>query len=205
MMMGLPASGKSWAARAIAASSVAGRRGADGQQRDSACRVLRTDEIRKELLGLSASTRIAPGTPEADRAYSPAMTTRTYDELLARAAAALDRGELVIADATFSAPAARAPVLSLARRHGQRGGAWCVVWCRADDDTIRARLAQRATDPTEASDADWSVYQAAKRRFAPPDDRELEPARLVICEPGVTEAELARRVIAALHAGGHSA
>ena len=82
----LPGTGKSTVARGIAES-----RGAV---------VLRSDVVRKELAGLDPY-EYAPA-PLGEGLYTPAATTRTYEELLHRARVALELGEPVVLDVSWS-------------------------------------------------------------------------------------------------------
>ena len=76
--------------------------------------VLNSDRIRKELAGLSpqAPARVPFGTG----IYTTSWTERTYNELLRRAAALLELGESVIADASWISPAQRAAAAEVAKK-----------------------------------------------------------------------------------------
>lgn len=146
---GLPATGKSWAARALAS-----RWGAAW---------LRSDVRRKSLAGL-------PPTGPGDRRrrvglYSRAMTARTYGALRERASELLEQGRGGVIDATFSRAEQRAPFLELARAHGVPV---YVLHLDASEATVRERLARRERDATDPSDADLDVYLRARESFEPP-------------------------------------
>ena len=98
LMGGLPGSGKS-----ALANAVAGRLGFT---------VLSSDRIRKELAGLpaEASARALDGSG----IYTDEWTERTYAELLHRAAILLAHGESVIADASFASARQRAAAAAAA-------------------------------------------------------------------------------------------
>lgn len=147
---GLPATGKSWAARALAA-----RWGAAW---------LRSDVRRKSLAGVPLA---ASGTGERGdgELYSEEMTRRTYASLLRRAAEALDHGRGVIVDATFSRADQRASFLELAR---ERDLPAYVLHLRASEEAVRERLEKRSHDPSDPSDADLSVYRRAREGFEEP-------------------------------------
>lgn len=146
---GLPATGKSWTARALAS-----RWGAAW---------LRSDVRRKSLAGLPPTGPGAAGRRVG--LYSATMTARTYASLRRRAAELLDRGRGVVVDATFSHAAQRAPFLELARA---RGVPAYVLHLAASEATVRERLAGRSRDPTDPSDADLDVYLRARESFEPP-------------------------------------
>jgi len=148
---GLPATGKSWTARALAS-----RWGAAW---------LRSDVRRKSLAGLPPT---GPGdSRQRVGLYSEAMTGLTYGSLHERAAELLDQGRGVVVDATFSRATQRAPFLELART--RRVPAY-VLHLEASEEAVRERLAERTRDPTEPSDADLDVYLRARDSFEPPTE-----------------------------------
>ena len=157
LMSGLPATGKSHAARALAHPFEAV--------------VLRSDVVRKELAG---STPAPVGGPSETGRYAPEVTRRTYAALLERARDHLGRGRTVIVDATFSTAAKRRLFLDAA---GALEVPCVLVEMTCSETVVRERLRARAGDADEPSDADWSVYRYAKERFEPP--REI-PERLRI-------------------------
>ena len=110
--------------------------------------VLATDEIRKELAGIP-SLQPAPA-DFGQGIYSREATAATYDRLLARAAVALRRGEIVIADGTW---------LDERWRGRARAVATCAtadlveLRCSAPFDVMRRRIEERAASHHDASDA----------------------------------------------------
>jgi aminoglycoside phosphotransferase family enzyme/predicted kinase len=122
--------------------------------------VIRSDVVRKELAGLES--RRADPRAFGQGIYSHQWNERTYGECLRRAEAAIFDGRRVIVDASFREDAPRQRFLELARRWGVPA---LTVVCRADAEQIRARLAARRDD---ASDADWNVYQQAARLWQSP-------------------------------------
>lgn len=119
---------------------------------------LRSDEIRKALLGTDALTRLPPG------AYGPEISSVVYARLLADGRSCLAAGHSVILDATFLEPAARRAVRDLAR---DTGCAATCLWLSAPPETLLARVAERRGD---ASDADASVVRAQLARDPGPLD-----------------------------------
>jgi hypothetical protein len=105
--------------------------------------VIDSDRTRKRLLGVD------PLTPLTDAAfsgaYSPAMTERTYRELLRCAEVVLRSGRSVVLDASFRERESRSAALELARRLGVR---FFFIECATDEATLRRRLAERATRPS---------------------------------------------------------
>ena len=147
---GLPASGKTWAARAVA--------------RPFEAPVFSSDVRRKLLHGVPLTEH--RGQALGQGLYAPQATQRTYVSLLEEAAKALEQGRTVVVDATFPTRALRAPFVELAHR---RDVPLLVVWPEADEATARARLAERARDPDAISDADLAVWLRARERFESPD------------------------------------
>jgi uncharacterized protein len=134
---GLPGTGKSVLARGLAARA--------------GFAVVRSDVVRKELAGLPAEEPSPPD--QRERLYSAEWSARTYAECLHRADALVRDGRRVLIDASFHAEANRRTFLTAA---GDWGVPAILLICQADPATVRARLAARRGD---ASDAGWDVHQ----------------------------------------------
>jgi predicted kinase len=167
LLSGLPGTGKSWAAGHVASALRAV--------------LLRSDVERKRLAGLEPTAR-ATGT-EAEALYGPQMSRMTYAHLLTLAARHLESGRAVVVDATFPDRAARAPFAALARA---RAAPLAVVHMTAPEPIVARRLAARAGDAQEPSDADWAVYLRARARFEPPVEI---PPRQRVDHDGASGAE----------------
>ncbi len=156
VMSGLPGTGKSVAARAAATPLRA--------------TVLASDAVRKELAGL------APGERGGAGLYTPDWNARTYVELERRAGLALAAGEHVIIDANCGRRSDRGRFRELAVRHDAIG---LVVETTCPEDEILRRLAARAGDAAEVSDAGVSAYLRLRDAFEPIEPAaEGEPLRL---------------------------
>ena len=142
---GLPGAGKTRLARALAPDLGA----APGAL------VLRSDEIRKRRHGVPPEERLPPA------AYTPAENAAVFAELAALAREALRGGHSVIADAAFLRPEERAAIEDAAAGAAPFRG----FWLRAPLDALRARVAARAGD---ASDATVAVLEAAAARDTGP-------------------------------------
>ena len=127
---GLPGSGKSTIARAIA--PLLGP--APGAV------VLRSDEIRKRLAGVPPEQRL----PES--AYTKASSRAVAETLVANFVTVLRAGHAAIADQTFIDPATRAAVQQASGEVPFFG-----FWLAAPPDVLRARVAARHGDSSDAT------------------------------------------------------
>jgi aminoglycoside phosphotransferase family enzyme/predicted kinase len=146
VICGVPASGKSHLARAVAAAA--------------GLPVISSDLVRKELAGLSAHER------GSSALYQPEVSKRTYRELGRRAAMAITAGSGVLIDATFRRRADRD---AFAEGRGPTGSL-TFVQCLASAEVLRCRAVAREHDPHRASDATPDVVERERRRFDPLDD-----------------------------------
>jgi uncharacterized protein len=155
--MGLPASGKSTLAHALAS-----RLGLVH---------LSSDVVRKEIAGL----RPVEHQKEefAQGLYRPEMTRRTYATLRRRAARWLRAGVSVVVDATFGTAEERSRLQRLAAHCGVP---LVVLVCRAPEAVLKARLFARSAPPhpvtgwQAASDARLEVFPAVRAAF----DQQME-------------------------------
>jgi hypothetical protein len=157
LVAGLPGTGKSTLARGLAERA--------------SCTVIRSDVVRKELAGASESDRRSA--PFDQGIYTPEWTKHTYAECLRRADRALFEGKRVVVDATFREGWTRAAFFDAARR-------WAVptllLQCEVDPGIVRARLANRQED---ASDADWAVHVRAAAHWEEPEPTIREAVRAI--------------------------
>jgi uncharacterized protein len=151
VVMGLPASGKTTLARALA-----GRLGLVH---------LNSDVVRKELAGSRPTEHHDDRYGEG--LYTAATTRRTYAAMRRRAGRWLGRGRSVVLDATFGDAGERSALDRLARR---RGVALLVVECRADHAELQRRLAARRADPGRASDARLELWPRLLAGYAEPTE-----------------------------------
>jgi hypothetical protein len=116
--------------------------------------ILRSDEVRKRLVG------VAPTEPLPASAYGPDADAKVLATLEAEASLLLRAGRSVIWDATFRDEKARARAMAL---HASARG----FWLEGPDDLLRARVAARRDD---ASDADLAVLEAQLQARRPVED-----------------------------------
>lgn len=114
--------------------------------------VLRTDEIRKRLWNVPSLQRLPK------EAYTAEVSEKVYDELFRDAELVLKAGRSVVVDAVFIKPEQRARAEALAARLDV---AFQGVWLEAPPEVLRARVAARVND---ASDADVAVLESQLSR-----------------------------------------
>lgn len=129
---GLSATGKSTLARRVAP-----RLGAP-----PGALVLRSDVIRKRMLGLDPSARLG------EEGYRPEVSERVYGEIREQARRALQAGHAVIADAVHAKPEERALLEATAR---SAGVPFTGLWLAAPPDVLEARIRGRQGDASDAT------------------------------------------------------
>ncbi len=129
-------------------------------------KVLRSDVVRKEMLGLAGQNAAAPF---GKGIYTREMTVKTYSEMARQAAGVIAQAAAVVIDAANLKAADRKLFYAVARKAGVPVR---LVVCRAPRPVIEENLKQRAEVGGDASDADISI--ARRQRFEPPDCDELE-------------------------------
>ena len=178
LMCGVSGSGKSWLAERLV-------------PRFAAVRV-RSDVERKRLAALEPLARSGSNLDEG--LYTAEATDALYRRLEQCAAAAVDGGERVILDATFSNAARRAQIRALASRRGVR----CVTLnCTAPRALLIERIERRARSHADPSEATVAVLERQLQRHEPPTDAEPSVMTLDTSEPIDVEA-VARRLEALL-------
>lgn len=111
--------------------------------------IVRSDEIRKHLYGLSPEVRLPP------EAYSPDANAATNQALIAHACAAIEAQHSVIVDATFLDTNIRERLENQIMR---AGAAFLGFWLDAPLSLLESRVSARTAD---ASDATVEVLRAA--------------------------------------------
>ena len=171
---GLPASGKSTLAGALA--------------RRSGYALLSSDVLRKQRAGL-APTEVA-----GVELYTQAETLKTYAELARAAGERLDRSGGVIVDATFRTRQQRA--LLLHRLDPRTRSVF--VQCRILPETAITRAEARMQRKRHVSDATPDVVRAASGSFEPLD--ELDPRLVLPLDAELPLEKQLERVTAAVDA-----
>lgn len=129
---GLSGSGKSTFARLIA----------PGLGASPGAVVLRTDEVRKRLMGVPPEASL-PAT-----VYSPAFYAEVYETLIADTLTLLAAGRAVVLDATFIQPDLRARVEQAA---ADAGAPFHGVWLEAPPEILAQRISGREGDASDAT------------------------------------------------------
>jgi len=110
--------------------------------------VVRSDEVRKQLAGVSSLQRLGP------EGYSAEMSMRVYDEVADRARRVVHGGHSVIADAVFARAVDRARIEEMASRADVP---FLGIWLDAPRNVLVERVSRRERD---ASDADAAVVSS---------------------------------------------
>jgi predicted kinase len=162
---GLPGTGKTTVARSL------------GER--LGWRVLRSDEVRKEAVGLAPTDRA--GAAFAEGIYDMESTDAVYGDLLERAGRRLARGESVIVDASWNAARHRDAARTTAEAHLAD---LVELRCMAPIEIAEQRMIERARLGQDASDATPEIA----RRLAQASDP--WPASTGIDSSGSVEAAL---------------
>jgi aminoglycoside phosphotransferase family enzyme/predicted kinase len=109
--------------------------------------VLRSDELRKRICGVSPLERLGP------EGYTTEVSQRVYGAIVSQAAAVVRAGFSVIADAVYARPGDREAIERIAR---DLGVPFAGLWLEAPPPVLIERLQHRGVD---ASDADADVLR----------------------------------------------
>ena len=128
--------------------------------------VIRSDEVRKRMFGVSPLSRLPSG------AYSRATTDRVYEEFVGQAGAIGATRHAVIVDAAFLTHEQRQAIERTAQSSGL---AFMGLWLAAPESVLVERIASRGPD---VSDATAEVVRAQTRQdIGPLSWRSLDAAR----------------------------
>ncbi len=154
---------------------------------------LRSDVERKRLFGLP---------PEADSRsaveggiYTPEATGRTYARLAELAETLLRAGQTVVVDATFLEADRRRAFRELAER---AGAGFRILAPEAPEAVLRRRVAERARDGRDPSEADAAVLERQIRKREPLSASERGVALFIDAGEPFDEEALVREVAASL-------
>jgi uncharacterized protein len=116
--------------------------------------VLRSDEIRKRLLGVSPLDRLGP------EGYSSEVSERVYAAVAERAKMTVRQGHSAIVDAVYARPADRQAIERVA---ADASVPFVGIWLEASEPTLVARIERRRDD---ASDANADIIRSQKQQGA---------------------------------------
>jgi len=124
------------------------------------CGIVSSDEVRKEIIGLKPTERRYE---EFDKGiYSRDITNITYREVLNRGRRAIELGEIVILDASFSKREFRELVLHEAEALGVL---FYFIQTKAGEENIKKRLIEREKGGKYISDGRWEIFERFKDEF----------------------------------------
>jgi aminoglycoside phosphotransferase family enzyme/predicted kinase len=106
--------------------------------------VIRSDEVRKEIMGVDPLHRLGP------EGYLPEVSARVYATLYRRAAVVLESGQAAICDGVFDRPQDRDAAETVAR---DAGAPFTGLWLDAPTDVIMRRADTRHGDASDATAA----------------------------------------------------
>ena len=104
--------------------------------------VLRSDVLRKHMMGVSPETRLPPS------AYGEAVTEKVYGLMMEQAEIALRAGQAVIVDAVSARPEQRSALSDLAARLGVP---FTGLWLEAGPEDLRRRIEGRRNNASDAT------------------------------------------------------
>jgi aminoglycoside phosphotransferase family enzyme/predicted kinase len=150
--------------------------------------VISSDRVRKREAGLAPTARA--GAPPGEGIYTREWTERVYAGLLARAAPVVASGRVAILDATWATRAQRARVREAARALGVP-----LRWleARCAESVVLPRLARRAAEGRDPSDAGPELYARSRAGFEPVAPDEGLGAESIDTGAPEWRGELARR------------
>ncbi|MCI0454254.1 MAG: AAA family ATPase [Candidatus Dadabacteria bacterium] len=157
--------------------------------RELSCKVISSDEVRKEIMGVEPTERKYE---EFDKGiYSPNVTDITYRELLTRGRRVIESGRIVIIDASFSKRGFREMILHEAEALGVP---YCFIETKAGEETLRKRLINREIEGKSVSDARWEIFERFREGFEEPDELPRE-RHIVVSTDKPPEETLAQTLI----------
>jgi predicted kinase len=128
--------------------------------------VVSSDRTRKRLAGLAPDAR-AGAAAGGEGIYTDAWNERTYRALLDRAEPVVASGRAALLDATYARAGDRAAARAFAEEAGAE--AW-LVEARCGETAARERLARRAREGSDPSDAGPELLAPSVAGFEPPDE-----------------------------------
>lgn len=147
--------------------------------------VIRSDEIRKRLCGVSPLERLGPA------GYTPEVSAKVYAVAAAQAAAVVHSGHSAVVDAVFARPADREAIEHAA---AMASVPFVGLWLHAPGDVLIARSRQRRGDPSDADagvirlqlSQDLGIVRWHRIEAAAPAERVLQEVRSKVVAPFTT-------------------
>ncbi len=134
--------------------------------------VIRSDVLRKRLLGLSETEQ------RLDKygagIYTPSTTELIYQTMLQKAEQHLKRGDPIILDASFLNSSHRRQAADIAQRCG---AVFLIIQCIAPTEVVRERLEKRMRERSDPSDGRWETYLRQREAFDAIQESEIPHLR----------------------------
>lgn len=122
--------------------------------------LIRSDEVRKKLLGIAKDDHHYESFGEG--IYSDLITDKTYSALFKEAALYLKKGRGTILDASFKKENYRREARKIAERFGVK---FLILECTCPDELVKTRLKKREHEAVDISDGRWEIFESQKSYF----------------------------------------
>ncbi len=125
--------------------------------------IIRSDEIRKEIAGLTKTEHVYTGYGEG--IYKSEFTKKTYETMIDRMLEYVDSNKRVILDATFIKSWQRQKVIEICSEKGLNP---FFVYCIANEEILKKRIKERQKKGNDISDAHEEILLKQLQEFEAP-------------------------------------
>ena len=146
MILGLPATGKSYFAKELIKSL------------SNPPIYLNTDRIRRALFNFSHHQYV----PFGNKLYTQEKRDLVYNALYMVVEILLSQKLSVLVDGTFYTQSKRQPLIKICEKLNQK---YFIIKTTCSEDLIKQRIQERKSQNDNASDADFNIYLEIKERF----------------------------------------
>ncbi|KPK88152.1 MAG: hypothetical protein AMS27_00465 [Bacteroides sp. SM23_62_1] len=146
VILGLPATGKSYLARELIKSL------------SNPPIYLNTDQIRRALFDFSHHQYL----PFGNKLYTQEKRDLVYNALYMVVEILLGQKLSLLVDGTFYSQAKRQPLIQICQKLNQK---YYIIKTTCSEDLVKQRIQERKSQNNNASDADFNIYLEIKERF----------------------------------------